>query len=155
MSLFADTPPVPPAEHEAPAACQIDAAGEFPAAEKARLLAEARLFATTWTGQPIQWPADCQALFSRLTIPPGTRLPVHHHPFPRYGWLVQGEIEVEQPDTGKRRALKAGDVVAESIGEWHFGRTLGTEPVIFKLLDVVPRGTASNTVLRDAGKHPE
>jgi quercetin dioxygenase-like cupin family protein len=157
MPLSADTPPAPPAERPVPVMCQssVVASGEFPGAEKARLLAEAGLFATTWTQQPIQWPADCAAVFSRLTIAPGTSLPVHRHPYPRYGWLVQGEIEVVQPETGRRRILKAGEVIAESIGEWHFGQTLGKEPVIFTLLDIVPRGTASNTVVRGSGEHPE
>ncbi|WP_343639181.1 cupin domain-containing protein [Roseateles sp.] len=157
MPLTVDTLPAPPAAYATPAVCEAVAASEdFPEAVKARLEAEARLFARTWTGQPIRWPADCEARFTRLTIPPGTRLPVHQHPYPRFGWLVQGEIEVVQPDTGRTRILRAGEVIAESIGEWHFGRTVSKEPVIFTLLDVVPRGTASNTVLRDAGQqHPE
>jgi quercetin dioxygenase-like cupin family protein len=102
----------------------------------------------TWTGQPIVLPRkDAQVLASTYEIAPGAVLPVHKHPYPRYAYVQAGLLRVTAPDRGKSQDFKAGDFIVESVGEWHYGTNIGTEPVKLLVMDFVPKGR-NNTVIR-------
>ncbi len=102
----------------------------------------------TSSGQPIVLPQkDAQVIVSTYEIPPGAVLPKHKHPFPRYGYVQAGTIEVTNLDTGKTEIFKTGDFILEAVDQWHFGANKGKVPVKLLVIDMVEKG-ASNTVLQ-------
>lgn len=102
----------------------------------------------TASGQPIVLPQkDVQVLVSSFEIPPGAKLPVHMHPSARYAYVLEGQLEVTNVDTGKSTSYKKGDFIVEMIGTWHQGANVGSEPVKLLVIDQVEKGT-SNTVLK-------
>ncbi|MCX8571383.1 cupin domain-containing protein [Aminobacter sp. MET-1] len=102
----------------------------------------------TASGQPIVLPQkNVQVLLSSFEIPPGAKLPVHMHPSARYAYVLEGQLEVTNVDTGKSTSYKKGDFIVEMIGTWHQGANVGSEPVKLLVIDQVEKGT-SNTVLK-------
>ena len=63
----------------------------------------------------------------RITIPPGTELPLHKHPVINAGLLLHGELTVVAED-GATLHLKAGDTIVEVVNKWHYGKNEGNEP---------------------------
>ncbi len=101
----------------------------------------------TSTGQPIVLPQkNPQLIASTYEIPPGTTLPKHKHPFPRYGYVLAGTITVTNLDTGKVENFKTGDFILEAVGQWHQGTATGTETVKLLVIDMVEKGE-SNTII--------
>jgi quercetin dioxygenase-like cupin family protein len=101
----------------------------------------------TSSGQPIVLPQkDAQVIVSTYEIPPGAVLPKHKHPFPRYGYVQAGTIDVTNVDTGKTQTFKTGDFILEAVDQWHYGATVGTETVRLLVIDMVEKG-ATNTVI--------
>lgn len=101
----------------------------------------------TSTGQPIVLPQkNPQVIASTYEIPPGTTLPKHKHPFPRYGYVLTGTITVTNFDTGKIEHFKAGDFILEAVGQWHQGTATGAETVKLLVIDMVEKGE-SNTIV--------
>lgn len=72
------------------------------------------------TGQP-------EITIKRITIPPGTSLPMHKHPVINAGVLLRGTLAVETEE-GKKLVLKAGDPIIEVVDHWHRGTNVGAEP---------------------------
>ena len=102
----------------------------------------------TASGQPIVLPQkNVQVLVSSFEIPPGAKLPVHMHPSARYAYVLEGQLEVTNVDTGKSTSYKKGDFIVEMIGTWHQGANVGSGPVKLLVIDQVEQGT-SNTVLK-------
>ncbi len=101
----------------------------------------------TSSGQPIVLPQkDAQVIVSTYEIPPGAVLPKHKHPFPRYGYVQAGTIDVTNVDTGKTQTFKTGDFILEAVDQWHYGATVGTDTVRLLVIDMVEKG-ATNTVI--------
>lgn len=101
----------------------------------------------TSTGQPIVLPQKSpQVIASTYEIPPGTTLPKHKHPFPRYGYVLAGTITVTNLDTGKVENFKTGDFILEAVGQWHQGTATGTETAKLLVIDMVEKGE-SNTII--------
>lgn len=104
---------------------------------------------TTASGQPITLPqTNAEVIVSTYDIAPGATLPVHKHPFPRYAYVLAGDLRVTNTDTKKSDTYKAGDFIIEMIGQWHQGTNIGTTPVKLLVIDQVEKG-APNTVLHD------
>ncbi|CAH1659985.1 Quercetin dioxygenase-like cupin family protein [Hyphomicrobiales bacterium] len=104
---------------------------------------------TTASGQPITLPkGNAEVIVSTFDIAPGATLPVHKHPFPRYAYVLAGDLRVTNTDTNKSDDYKAGDFIVEMIGQWHQGTNIGALPVKLLVIDQVDKGSA-NTVLRD------
>ncbi|EGP06629.1 cupin domain-containing protein [Afipia clevelandensis] len=102
----------------------------------------------TSSGQPIVLPQkDAQVIVSTYEIPPGVVLPKHKHPFPRYGYVQAGTIEVTNLDIGKTEIFRTGDFIVEAVDQWHFGANKGSQPVKLLVIDMVEKG-AVNTVLQ-------
>ncbi len=103
----------------------------------------------TADGKPILLPQkDAQVVASIFDIPPGASVPVHKHPFPRYGYVLAGTLQVTKAETGEKFTYKTGDFIVEMIGEWHQGANTGTEPVKLLVIDQVEKG-AKNTIIRE------
>jgi quercetin dioxygenase-like cupin family protein len=104
---------------------------------------------TTATGQAIVLPQDeAQLLVSIYDIAPDAVLPEHKHPYPRYGYVLSGNLRVTDTETGQTRNYKPGDFILEAVGQWHAGANTGTEPIKLLVIDIVEKGQP-NTVLRN------
>jgi len=102
----------------------------------------------TSTGQPITLPQkNIEVTASIFDIAPGATLPVHKHPFPRYGYVLAGTLKVTNVDTGKSDTFKTGDFIVEMIDQWHQGSNIGADPVKLLVIDQIEAG-AQATVLK-------
>jgi len=97
--------------------------------------------AVTATGQPIQLPQkDAEVQVSTYDIPPGAKLPVHKHPFPRYAYVLSGRIEVTNTEAGTVAIYETGGFIIEAVGQWHKASNIGTEPVKLLVIDMIEAG---------------
>ncbi len=115
-----------------------------------------KLLATTTTssGQPIalpQGPVQVTATISE--IGPGATTPVHRHPFPRYGYVMAGRLQVTNLETGVVKVFTTGEFVVDPVGQWHQGHALDGKPVRLLIIDQTPPHQ-SNMVLRDPPAKP-
>ena len=95
----------------------------------------------TSSGQPIGLPQkDAQIVASVYEVIPGATLPVHYHPYPRYGYVLAGILRVTNIDTGQTNIYKPGSFFLESVGQWHSGTNIGGEPLRLLVIDVVEKG---------------
>ena len=104
---------------------------------------------TTVIGQPIVMPKHPTLVATVATFPPGSRLPVHKHLYPHYGYMLEGVLTVTNTQTGKSFEIKKGDFLVEMNDTWHYGQNNGTEPVKLLIIDHLPMGVTSNVVLKD------
>ena len=108
-----------------------------------------RTTSVTSTGQPIVLPqGKVEVTASIYDIAPGATLPVHKHPFPRYGYMLSGTLEVTHVDSGKSTVFKAGDLIVEMVDQWHRAASIGVEPVKLLVIDQVEAGKPA-TVLKE------
>jgi quercetin dioxygenase-like cupin family protein len=107
------------------------------------------LLSTTMTssGQPIVLPRkDVQIVVSIYDVMPGVTLQVHNHPYPRYGYVLSGNLRVDNIDTGQTETYKAENFILESVGLWHKSTSIGSEPLKLLVVDIVEK-EQPNTVL--------
>jgi quercetin dioxygenase-like cupin family protein len=103
----------------------------------------------TSSGQPIVLPhGHVKVITSMYEVPPGAKLPEHKHNYPRYGYLLSGELRITNIETGKSVTYKPGDFIIESLGQWHKAENVGTDPIKLLVIDQVAKGQDNNTVLR-------
>jgi quercetin dioxygenase-like cupin family protein len=70
----------------------------------------------TSSGQPIVLPQkDVNLIVSMYEIAKGATLPEHKHLYPRYGYVLAGEIRITNSDTGKSETYKAGDFIVDVV----------------------------------------
>lgn len=83
----------------------------------------------SWNGGtlPSYGPGQTQVTILRITIPPGVRLPLHHHPVINAGVLLEGRLRVVAND-GRVLELKPGDPIVEMVNAAHYGESLGPVP---------------------------
>ena len=95
----------------------------------------------TSSGQPILLPQkDAQIVVSIYDVTPGATLAVHNHPHPRFGYVLSGTLRVNNIDTGQTDTYAPGAFILESVGEWHAGMSIGSEPLKLLVIDVVEKG---------------
>ena len=101
----------------------------------------------TATGQPIILPSDnAELVVATYDIAPGAELPEHEHPHPRFAYVLQGNLRVDNTEMGKSDVYKAGDFIVEAISQWHKGTNIGTDPVRLLVIDVIPKDTKNVVV---------
>lgn len=85
----------------------------------------------SWDGSalPAYPEGSPEVTILRITIPPHTALPMHHHPVINAGMLLEGELTVHTPD-GRTLTLKKGDTLVELVNQPHYGRNNGDEPAV-------------------------
>ncbi len=104
---------------------------------------------TTAIGQPILLPRDkVQVLVSIVEIAAGVTLPVHKHPFPRYGYILAGSLQVTNIETGERNTYRSGEFVVEMVDRWHLGTNPGPDPVRVLVIDQVEEGSANSLIAK-------
>lgn len=85
---------------------------------------------TMWTGEPLPpYPTGTPEIsVLRITVPPGTRLPLHIHPVINVAYVAKGALTIETKE-GKVLNLESGDVMIEIVDIWHEGINAGDETV--------------------------
>ena len=76
----------------------------------------------------------------KITIPPKTSLPWHHHPVLNAAYVVSGQLTVEKQENGEKKLLGPGQVLPEMVGSIHRG-TSGDEPVVLIVFYAGAQGT--------------
>jgi quercetin dioxygenase-like cupin family protein len=106
------------------------------------------LSSTVTSGQPIVLPQkNAEVVVSIYDVAPDTALPVHKHPYPMYAYVLFGNLRVTNTETGRSDTYKPGDFILESVGQWHMGANIGSEPLRLLVINIVEKGQ-SNTVLQ-------
>lgn len=99
---------------------------------------------TTVSGQPIALPTvNPEVAVSVYEIPPGAALAQHRHPYPRYGYVLSGQLRVTNLDTGVVTDVAAGGFLVEALGQWHYGENPGTETLKLLVIDQAPTGVVN------------
>ena len=103
---------------------------------------------TTNSGQPIKLPqGDVEVVVWMYDIPAGSKLPIHKHPSQRYGYVLQGTLQVTDVQNNRKFEYKPGDFIVEMVDGWHYGANNGRGPVRLLVIDQVEKGQA-NTILK-------
>ena len=86
---------------------------------------------TAWNGRPYEKYGEGRPELTvvRVTIPPHTRLPWHMHPMPNVGYILSGNITVEDRATGRKKVFREGEAIPEQVNAAHRGLT-DDEPVV-------------------------
>lgn len=100
----------------------------------------------TVTGQQIVAPEHPTVISSVVTFLPGEKTVVHKHPWPHYGYMLEGTLTITNTETGKSFDLKPGAFLVEMQNTAHYGENRGTVPVKILIVDTVPQGVTNNTV---------
>ena len=81
-------------------------------------------------GETIVYDTSGPALVTarELVLAPGAELPWHRHPMPTFGYVIEGEIEVDYGAKG-RRTFRRGDTLMEAMATAHRGRNPSAKPV--------------------------
>lgn len=107
-----------------------------------------------WDGSPYPaWPTgQPQITMLRVEIAPHSTLPWHVHPMPSSGYVLQGELTIEDRDSGKRRRFIAGQAFTETVDTVHRGHTgAGTTVLLLTYM-----GTPGQAIsIPAAGERPE
>ena len=84
---------------------------------------------TDVAGATLAYPKEGQAELSGVLVElaPGAQTGWHHHVAPAIGYILEGEVCVEQ-EGGARRTFKAGECFAEMVNRPHCGTNPGTKP---------------------------
>jgi quercetin dioxygenase-like cupin family protein len=105
---------------------------------------------STMSGQPINLPTgEIEVIASLYSIPPGEELPFHRHSYPRYGYVLSGELTVKNDATNHTKIFKKGEFAVEAIQQWHKGISSGVLPLELLVIDQLPPG-ANNIEIRSS-----
>jgi quercetin dioxygenase-like cupin family protein len=79
---------------------------------------------SSWDGTPyVSYPAGRpQITILKITIAPHTTMKWHSHPLPNAGYILSGELTIEQED-GTKEHFVAGQAVTETVNSVHRGTT--------------------------------
>jgi len=100
--------------------------------------------ASTTSGGSIRLPdGRVEAVATKYHIASRASLPVHKHPFPRFGYVLSGSLVVTNAETHGFKVFNAGDFIAEDVGIWHEARNYQAQPVELLVIDLVEAGTTN------------
>jgi quercetin dioxygenase-like cupin family protein len=103
----------------------------------------------TVIGQPNDVPPHPTVIATMITFQPGDKTAVHRHPFPHYGYVLEGTLTIVNTETGKSFDVKTGEFLVEMVNTAHYGENRGKTPVKILIVDQVPEGVKTNSVLKD------
>ena len=80
--------------------------------------------------EPIYYPKKSPALITAkvVTLQPGQETSWHTHPIPTFGYILEGEIEVDYGAKGSK-TYGQGQALMEAMAHAHQGRNVSTRPV--------------------------
>ena len=109
-------------------------AGATLALSGATLVAQAQMVATghrdlllqadqSWNGVAYTHYPQGQPQLTTITLtsPAHSALPWHYHPFPNAGYVLSGELTLEDRQSGKKHTFHTGQSFAESVNDIHRG----------------------------------
>lgn len=84
----------------------------------------------TVVGERIVYPSGAPAKVTAavVTLAPGQETGWHTHGMPTFGYVIEGELEVDYGEKGVR-VYRAGEGMLEAIAAPHNGRNTGTAPM--------------------------
>ena len=99
---------------------------------------------TTVVGEPLRYPTSgpAKVTVSIVTILPGADTVLHRHPAPLVAYILEGDMEVDYGDKGKR-AFRKGDALVEAMDVAHRSMNTGTTPVKILAIYLGVEGTAN------------
>ena len=100
-------------------------------------------------GQPNDVPLHPTVIATMITFKPGDKTAVHKHPFPHYGYVLQGTLTIVNTETGKSFQVRTGEFLVEMVNTFHYGENRGTAPVKILIVDQVPEGVTTNSVVKE------
>ena len=134
-------------EHAAPAGNAHDeTAAAAPAGAPAPADPVQTRYDRTMSGQPLtRPPTPFQLLVTRATFPAGHVITCHKHTWPRYVYLQAGNLRVINFDRRTVYDFSAGDILVESIDQWHQGQVSSQGPATLVAFEQVPPGEGNST----------
>lgn len=115
------------------ASCTDSAKADAPAkAESVELLKTSQ----SWDGAELpDYPEGRPELrVLRVTLPPHSKLPKHHHDIMSYGVVNKGQLTLVRESDGMEKTVGPGEAVVETVGTVHHGENRGdiaTEVTVF------------------------
>jgi quercetin dioxygenase-like cupin family protein len=103
----------------------------------------------TVIGQPNDVPLHPTVIATMITFQPGDKTAVHKHPYPHYGYVLEGTLTIVNTETGKSFDVKTGEFLVEMVNTDHYGENRGKTPVKILIVDQVPEGMKTNSVVKD------
>jgi quercetin dioxygenase-like cupin family protein len=100
----------------------------------------------TVIGQTLVAPDHPTVISTLITFQPGDKTAVHKHPWPHYGYMLEGVLTVTNTETGKSFDVKPGEFLVEMQNTAHYGDNRGAVPAKMLIVDTVPAGMTSNSV---------
>ena len=99
---------------------------------------------TTVVGEPLRYPTSgpAKVTVSIVTILPGADTVLHRHPAPLVAYILEGDMEVDYGDKGKR-SFRKGDALVEAMDVPHRGMNTGNIPVKILAIYLGAEGTAN------------
>jgi quercetin dioxygenase-like cupin family protein len=79
----------------------------------------------------------------KLTIPPHTALPWHRHPVPNAGYVLSGQLTLQDRQSGKSRTFHEGQAFAETVDDVHRGVS-GDAPLVLLITYAGTPGTPTS-----------
>ena len=80
-------------------------------------------------GETLHYPKGAAHVTAAIvTIAPGAKTIVHKHGVPMFGYILDGELEVDYGAHGARTYRK-GDALMEAMGVAHYGINKSAQPV--------------------------
>ena len=81
---------------------------------------------SSWDGKQIEYPkGQAEVTGMLIEVDPGQETGWHRHSIPSFAMVIEGELEVTLQD-GRKKHLKAGDLLAEVVDVAHTGRNVGS-----------------------------
>lgn len=81
---------------------------------------------SSWDGKQIEYPkGQAEVTGMLIEVDPGQETGWHRHSVPSFAMVIEGELEVTLQD-GRKKLLKAGDLLAEVVDVTHTGKNVGS-----------------------------
>ncbi len=99
---------------------------ETPKAESVELLKTSQ----SWDGAelPDYLKGKPELRVLKVTLPPHTSLPKHHHDVMSYGIICKGQLTLVRESDGKETTVNEGQAVVETVSTVHHGENRGDVP---------------------------
>ena len=99
------------------------------ASGKADILVQSQ---SSWNGKAYEhYPTQRPELtVIKLTIPANSALPWHKHGFPNAGYVLQGQLTLQDKASGKSQTFKQVQAFTESVNDYHRGVSGNEETIL-------------------------
>ena len=97
---------------------------------------------SSWDGKQIEYPkGQAEVTGMLIEVDPGQETGWHRHSVPSFAMVIEGELEVTLQD-GRKKHLKAGDLLAEVVDVAHTGKNVGSGVVKLVVFYAGAKGVA-------------